>query len=78
MDNWVKLGITKNQMEAEILKSYLESCGIKVLFKTEAIGKVYGLTTGPLAAVEFWVPHGQVKRARQLLEAYHDSGNNSG
>ncbi|NLJ99645.1 MAG: DUF2007 domain-containing protein [Clostridia bacterium] len=69
--SWKKLSISKNQIEADILKGYLESFGIKVMLKNEAVGRIYGLVDGPLAEVEFWVPESQYDHAVGLLEAFN-------
>jgi len=44
------------------------------LFKSEAIGQLHGLTTGPLAKVEIWVPTGKLKEAKELLEGFNGNG----
>ena len=76
LNTWEKLCVIGNQMEAEILKSYLESCGIEVMLRKEAAGKVYGLTAEPLAEVEFWVLEHQMANARELMEAFNDGKDN--
>jgi len=79
LNNWAKFLTLNNIIEAEILRSYLESYNVKVLLKCEAIGQLHGLTTGPLAEVEIWVPAGKLREAKELLEGFNGNGdrNNS-
>jgi hypothetical protein len=58
------------QMEAEILKSLLESEGIAVLLSHEGAGAVLGMTVGPLGDVDLLVKASQRAAARELLSAY--------
>ena len=60
-------------MEAEILKGYLESREIKVFLKGEAAGQLYGLSSGPLAQVELFVPSEQFDLALSILEEYQNN-----
>lgn len=60
-------------MEAEILKGYLESREIKVFLKGEAAGQLYGLSSGPLAQVELFVPSEQFDLALGILEEYQNN-----
>lgn len=60
-------------MEAEVLKSYLESSGIKVFMRVEAAGQLYGLSTGPLAEVDLLVAEEQFQEAERLLEEYQEN-----
>lgn len=54
-------------MEAEIIRSLLAGSGIPVQTRSEAVGKIYGLTTGPLAEVEIWVPASYREIAAHIL-----------
>jgi hypothetical protein len=58
------------QLEAEILKSLLESEGIHVLLSQEGAGAVLGMTVGPMGAVDLLVRASQVAAANALLKAY--------
>ena len=55
-------------MEAEIIKSKLESADIPCILKYEAISKLYGLTGGGLGEVRILVPQEFVESAKKLLE----------
>lgn len=72
MDGWKSLLTARNQIEAEVIKSYLESRGIKVILQGEAAGHVYGLSTGPLAEVQVLVPVEQHLDAVKIMEEYED------
>jgi len=72
--SWVKLVTLPNMMEAEILKGYLESSSIEVMVKSEAIGQIHGLTAGPLAEVEIWVPAEKYEEAEKLLKGFEENG----
>ena len=74
---WKRLTIVQNQIEADILKGYLESCGIKVTFRSESIGQVHGLTSGPLAEVEVFVREEQYDEAKERLEELKSNGGSS-
>ncbi len=54
----------------DIIKSLLESCGIPVILRSrEGIGRVQGLSIGPLAEVRVMVPRDKLSEARELLAA---------
>jgi len=54
----------------DIIKSLLESCGIPVILRSrEGIGRVQGLSIGPLAEVRIMVPRDRLSEARELLAA---------
>ena len=57
----------ENELEAQIVKSKLESEGIPVLLRGEALGTIYGLTTGALAATDVLVPAPLLDKALDLL-----------
>lgn len=73
---WKRLTIVSNRIEAEILKGYLESCGIRTTFRSESIGQVHGLTSGPLAEVEVFVSEEQHGEAKKRLEELKSNGGN--
>lgn len=70
MEEWKTICTVNNQMEAEILRGYLESQGIKVLMRGEAAGQVYGLSSGPLAEVDILVAKDQYQEAEKALEEF--------
>ena len=56
-----------NRMEAEIVKGRLESEGIPAIIRGEALGTIYGLTTGGLAASDVLVPAPLADKATEIL-----------
>ncbi|MCB0060762.1 MAG: DUF2007 domain-containing protein [Caldilineaceae bacterium] len=56
-----------NQMEAEVVKGRLESAGIPAIVRGEALGAIYGLTTGSLAETAVLVPAPLAEQAEALL-----------
>ena len=65
----VEVYLAANDLEAQVIKSFLESNDIPVMTRTEAISIVYGMTVGPLAEVSILVPEPLAPRAVELLEA---------
>jgi len=59
--------IPKNPMEAEIIKGKLESEGIPVFLKKEAIGRIYGISMDGLGEIKVLVPENLVEKARGIL-----------
>lgn len=60
--------VAQNQMEAQVIKGRLESEGIPALVRGEALGAIYGLTTGSLAQTAILVPAPLAERAQLILE----------
>lgn len=58
-----------NRMEAEVVKGHLESEGIPAIIRGEALGTIYGFTTGSLAKASVLVPAPLADRAQEVLEA---------
>lgn len=59
-----------NNMEAQIVKGRLESEGIPAFIRGEALGTIFGLTAGSLAATDVLVPFALADQAIELL---HDN-----
>lgn len=57
-----------NPMEAQIVKGRLESEGIPAFVRGEALGKIYGLTSGRLAATDVLVPAPLAEKALEILQ----------
>ncbi len=68
LGEWVTLTTPNNPMEAEIIKGKLESEGIQVFLKKEAIGRIYGITTDGLGEIKVLVPKNLVEKAREILK----------
>lgn len=58
-----------NNLEAQIVKGRLESEGIPAIIRGEAIGSIYGLTTGSLAATDVLVPAPLADQALDILNS---------
>ena len=61
-----------NRMEAEIVAGRLQSEGIPALIQGEALGTIYGLTTGSLAATVVLVPAPLADKAVEILSTSVD------
>lgn len=69
---WEQVFLAQGTLEAEVIRGKLESNEIPAMLQYESVGLVYGLTTGPLAAVRVLVPVALAETARALLEAEDD------
>lgn len=69
----VEVCVVANDLEAQVIKSFLESNGIPVMLQGDAVSKVYGLTAGGLAEVRIFVPELLAPKAIELLEAAEDA-----
>ncbi|HRW05945.1 MAG TPA: DUF2007 domain-containing protein [Caldilineaceae bacterium] len=58
-----------NQMEAQVVKGRLESEGIPAIIQGEALGAIYGLTSGSLAETLVLVPAPLAEKAEMILYA---------
>jgi len=67
--NLTKVYSTKGQLEAEMIKGFLEAQGLDVVLSQESIGRTYGLTAGRLGQVFVLVPETQVEEATSILAA---------
>lgn len=56
-----------NVMEAQVVKGRLESEGIPAIISSEAVGTIYGLTAGQLAAARVLVPAPLADKALEIL-----------
>jgi hypothetical protein len=68
----VKVFTAAGELEAEMVKGFLEAQGIKVMLVQESIGRTYGLTVGILGEVKLLVPDHQVADAKALLQKMED------
>lgn len=56
-----------NALEAQVVKGRLESEGIPAIVRGEALGAIYGLTTGGLAVTDVLVPAPLAQKALEVL-----------
>ncbi len=68
----VVVWMAANQMEAQVIKGRLESEGIPAIIRGEALGAIYGLTTGALAESAVLVPAALAEKAEALLQSDED------
>jgi molybdenum cofactor synthesis domain-containing protein len=61
------------QLEANVVKSRLESEGIPVVLQYESLGVVFGMTVDGLGEVKVMVPEHLEQEARAILEAVEES-----
>lgn len=74
----VEICMASNELEAQVIKSFLESNGIPVMLQGDAVSKVYGFTVGGLAEVKIFVPELLAAKAIELLEAEEDVADDDG
>ena len=67
-DEPVQVYSAVNDLDAQVIKSYLESNDIPVLLQGEAAGRVFGMMIGAMAEVRVYVPAPLADKARKLLE----------
>jgi hypothetical protein len=70
-EEWVLVDKVQGQLQAEILKGFLEAQGIMVWLNQEGAAHAYAVAVGTLGMVEILVPTSEAERAHQLLEAYY-------
>ena len=64
----VKVYTAAGELEAEMVKGFLEAQGIQVMLVQESIGRTLGLAAGKLGEVKILVPDQQVEQAKVLLQ----------
>ncbi len=60
--------IAQGELEANVIKSHLESEGIPVMLQYESVGRVYGLTVDGLGEIRILVPHEFADEAREIIK----------
>ena len=70
-EEWVLVDKVQGQLQAEILKGFLEAQGIMVWLNQEGAAHAYAVAVGTLGMVEILVPTSEAERAHELLEAYY-------
>lgn len=60
--------IAQGELEANVIKSHLESEGIPVMLQYESAGRVYGLTVDGLGEIRILVPHEFADEAREIIK----------
>ncbi len=67
-DAWTVVAVETGMLRADIVKGRLESEGIPVTLRYEAVGKIYGLTLDGLGQVEILVPGDYLSKSREILQ----------
>lgn len=70
---WVTIDEVQGELQAELLRGFLESQGVPVKLNQEGAGRAFGLSVGHLGIVQILVPSGLELKARQILLEY-DAG----
>jgi Putative prokaryotic signal transducing protein len=65
---FVKLVTASGLPEADLWKAVLDSAGITVYLRHEALATVEPVTVGGYAAVDLWVPREEAIRAMEILQ----------
>jgi len=68
MSNYVTVYIANGQLDAEIVRGFLEASGIPAVVSQESVGKVFGMASGPLGEVNVLVPDDRSDEALDLLD----------
>lgn len=63
---WTATGM----LDAEMIRSLLESYEIKAELLQESAGAAYGINFGPLGAVDIYVPQESAEKAKKILADY--------
>ncbi len=68
-----ELIVVEGMMEAEIIKSKLDSFQIPNMLKYESSGRLFGITMNGLGKVKIMVPVDYLEEAKKILEPESDS-----
>ena len=69
MSDYVTVYVANGQLDAEMVRGFLEASGIPAIISQESVGKVYGLASGPLGEVNILVPAEYSRDALDLLKS---------
>jgi hypothetical protein len=69
MSEYVQVYIANGQLDAEMVRGFLEASGIPAIISQESVGKVFGLASGPLGEVNVLVPVEHSQEALDLLNS---------
>lgn len=70
--------VSDGMVEAEVVKSKLESFGIPCMLKFESAGRLMGITMDGLGKVQVMVPDEYLSKAREIINADTDMDENDG
>lgn len=63
----VVVHVAQGELEANVIKSHLESEGIPVMLQYESAGRVFGLTVDGLGEIRILVPRLLAEQARNII-----------
>jgi hypothetical protein len=66
---YVGVYTSNGMLDAEMIRSFLETAGIPSLLSHESAGTIFGLTMGPLGEVQVMVPVEKYEEAKTMLDA---------
>jgi hypothetical protein len=69
MSDYVTVYVANGQLDAEMVRGFLEASGIPATVSQESVGKVFGLASGPLGEVNVLVPAEKSQEASDLLKS---------
>jgi hypothetical protein len=69
MSDYVTVYVANGQLDAEMVRGFLEASGIPAMISQESVGKVFGLASGPLGEVNVLVPVEKSQEAADLLKS---------
>jgi hypothetical protein len=71
---WDLLTEVQGRWQADLLKSYLEACGVESELFQESLGQhIYPTTLDILGNVQVFVPKEQIEFAQKCLEEYYNT-----
>ena len=77
-EGWVVVRVVNGSVEGSIIKGKLESEGIPVVLRQEAVGRIYGLTVDGLGRTEVMVPPSLKDLALEILAPADAGGEDAG
>jgi len=67
-ENLVVVHVAQGELEANVIKSHLESEGIPVLLQYESAGRVFGLTVDGLGEIKILVQPELAEEAKRIIK----------
>ena len=68
VDYYVTVSVANGQLDAEMIRGFLEAAGFPAMISQESVGKVFGMASGPLGEVNILVPESKKDEALHLLK----------
>jgi hypothetical protein len=69
MTEYVTVYVANGQLDAEMIRGFLEASGIPAMVSQESVGTILGLASGPLGEVNILVPVENKEEALELLRS---------